>query len=212
MKRFTCRRKPEAVLTILLGLLLIGSAHATSVRQVSVEQMLAGSDFLFEGRVVSQQARALGPAGGKGIIYTDVTFEVLDVIKGEYPGDTVTLSFMGGSLEGVRMHVSEMRLPQMGEKGIYFVESMKRHQVHPLYGWDQGHYLVEPRAGGGETVKTRAGKPVYGVKRGTGSAGGVRLSKGVADGMRLSPATDEAPMSATQFKTKLRDMLAGGGQ
>ena len=62
------------------------------------------------------------------------------------------------------MHISDMLLPERGEHGIYFIESLEKMQVHPLYGWSQGHFIVGYDAAGSEIVMTNKRLPVKGLK------------------------------------------------
>ncbi|MBP1747385.1 MAG: uncharacterized protein H6Q54_2000, partial [Deltaproteobacteria bacterium] len=113
----------------------------------------------FEGTVTAIEARQ----NSQKRIHTYVTFEITDIIKGEYPSSIITLRFLGGTIDDVTMVVSDMRLPQEGEHGIYFVESLERFQVNPLYGWSQGHFIVERDGTGSDRVMTNRRLPVTGV-------------------------------------------------
>ena len=116
-------------------------ALASSVVVVDFDQVVVGSEFIFEGNVVSKEIRP-SPISGKPFTY--YSFEIIEVIKGNYSNPTIEIGFMGGTLEGRTLTVSDMVKPEVGEQGIYFVESLGRQQVHPFYGWHQGHYLVIP--------------------------------------------------------------------
>jgi len=144
---------------MLLCLMPISIENATSVREVSMDELLQQSQFVFEGRVTAIEASQ----NSQKRIHTYVTFEITDIIKGEYPDNIITLRFLGGTVDDVTMVVSDMRLPQEGEHGIYFVESLERFQVNPLYGWSQGHFIVERDGTGSERVMTNRGLPVTGV-------------------------------------------------
>jgi hypothetical protein len=106
---------------------------------VSFDQVCHGAELIFEGRVVSKESR-LSPTTGNPFTY--FTFEIIGVIKGSYTSNTIELGFMGGPKGEYVMFVSDMHMPEMEERGIYFVENLSVQQVHPLYGWHQGHYLV----------------------------------------------------------------------
>ena len=150
--------EPRAILIVLL-LMPISYGNATSVREVSMDEMLQQSQFVFEGTVTAIEARE----NSQKRIHTYVTFEITDIIKGEYHSNIITLRFLGGTVGDVTMVVSDMRLPQEGEHGIYFVESLERFQVNPLYGWSQGHFIVERDGTGSERVMTNRRLPVTGV-------------------------------------------------
>jgi len=56
--------------------------------------------------------------------------------------ETVQLGFMGGQSGDSVLKVYGMQMPEVGERGIYFVENLSVQQIHPLCGWQQGHCLV----------------------------------------------------------------------
>lgn len=119
----------------------IEKAQATSIQQVNLEQAINGAELIFEGKAMHKEIR-ISPDNGKPFTY--FTFQILDVIKGAYPSNTIELGFMGGPKGKFTLKVSDMRMPELGERGIYFVEQVHVQQVHPLYGWSQGHYVVIP--------------------------------------------------------------------
>jgi hypothetical protein len=182
-------------------------ALASSVRQVSLNEMTTVCEFIFEGRVIGHQVKTNTE---EGAIRTVVTFEVLEIIKGDAVGDTVELQFLGGTHGGRTLKVTDMHLPQIGEKGIYFVESLERQYVNPLCAWDQGHFVIERELQHDtEIVKTRTRQMIYGVD--TNRSTQVRgLNRGVASGVRLSPQiTTEKPLGVEDFKQQLRTLLVG---
>jgi len=195
-----------AVLIILL-LICISNGYASSVREVSMDEMLQQSQLVFEGTVTAVKGRE----NSQKRIHTYVTFEVKDTIKGDYPGDTLTLRFLGGTVGDVTMKVSDMRLPQEGEHGIYFVESLERFQVNPLYGWSQGHFIVEYDDTGIRRIMTNRRLPVVGIRDymldGKITQGESRvpvLSKGVArDIIVAQERKDNKGMLVDEFKKVL---------
>jgi hypothetical protein len=204
----TLRRYP---LTLLLPLLFMGlsAASATSVREASVAEMTDKSAVIFEAVVVDVRAHK----SPRGSIVTDVVFEVRDVIKGHVPQRRLTLEFLGGEIPGARQSISAMRYPELGEQGIYFAESIDQPLINPLYGWDQGRFLVQRDPAGMERVLTAGRRPVMDVQGSESTffdAPGVavRLSTGVASGVRSTPAasTNEA-LSSGQFKQRIRNLL-----
>jgi hypothetical protein len=189
-------------------LLAAFAAAASSVRAVDIRELLEGAELVFEGRVVAEEVRR---GAGKRDIFTEVTFEVLDLVKGEFDGDRITLIFSGGSIDGESLVVSDMHRPAVGQHGVYFVESLRRRQVHPLYGWDQGLFVVEPDPRSGEpVVKTRDRREVFGLSTSQRLGGRRdRISDGAAIGLRLDRRSeDEAPMDVERFKQTLRALRA----
>jgi hypothetical protein len=184
-------------------------ARGTTILEMGLDDMLAAAELVFEGEVINVLARQ--SASGDAI-HTYVTFRITEIIKGRYLKDTIELRFLGGKVGELRLSVSEMHLPFMGEKGIYFVESLACYQVNPLLGWSQGHILVVPDDNGVERVMSRDRRPIIAfepnaVKQSRASR--VRgLSKGVARGLIVGQgAKISGGLSAKEFKTELRRKL-----
>ena len=136
---------PIGFIILLFTFINMDHACATSILKVSFEDVVLNSELVFEGKVISKEPR-LSPTTGNPFTY--FTFEIIDVIEGTCQDSTIELGFMGGPKGGYVMAISDMHMPELDEKGIYFVESLSREQVHPLYGWHQGHYLVLPDSPG----------------------------------------------------------------
>ncbi|MGB5716068.1 MAG: hypothetical protein WBN81_03140 [Gammaproteobacteria bacterium] len=176
------------------------TAYATSVVEVTLEEMLQNSALVFEGQVTGVQVRE----SGNRDIQTLLTFEIIDVIKGEVQGSKITLGFLGGELAGRKLSVSAMQMPALHERGIYFVESPGRKQVQPLYGWSQGHLRLEQDPAGTERVFTSSGRPVKGVVQTNGKRSGL-LSTGAARGLMVgTPDEVSAALGKKEFKRLLR--------
>lgn len=143
---------------LIVLLLYQGIAAATSVRTMTIDELVNGSELVIEGRVLNITTEK--GVVSERLIRTKVTIEVMDVLKGNYDPSTITLSFLGGTFDDRRLQVDAMEYPEMDEHGIYFIESADREQVHPLLGWSQGHLLVKANLSGQLGVQSRAGAPV----------------------------------------------------
>ena len=189
--------------SLLLAVCVCGSfVHATSVVEVTMEEMLQHSALVFEGRVVDMKVRE----DDNGIIQTRVTFEIYEIIKGDANNKKITLSFLGGEVAGRKLSVSNMHTPALNEHGIYFVESPERNLVQPLYGWSQGHFKIKHDAAGKDRVFTRSGRPVRGIEHTNGKRSG-RLSRGAARGVLLGDHGDAFnALDKKAFKQLLRAM------
>lgn len=188
------------------GLVLLACysvVNATSVIEVTLDEMVLRSELVFEGEVIAVRAHELGNHG----VQTRVTFRIIEIIKGTFPDAEITLGFLGGKVPGRQLTVSDMHVPKAGERGIYFVESVRRNLVNPLYGWSQGHLKLKRDAGGTDRIMTRAGNPVKGVQpAGLGRSG--RLSSGVARGLMVD-SMDDVAIDKYVFKRILRTMRQG---
>jgi hypothetical protein len=107
--------------------------------------------------------------------------------------------------------VSGMRYPDIGERGIYLIESTHEVMLNPLIGWYQGRFLVvKDNAGGAAKVMTADGRRITGLtvdagRPTTAEAGIVSPSGAAAAGV----AADDKPelagaMSRDDFVAKLR--------
>ncbi|SMN11382.1 hypothetical protein SPBRAN_1654 [uncultured Candidatus Thioglobus sp.] len=134
-----------------LGFALLGVAVgvlASSVLRVDFDEVVNESEIVFQGTVVSSEVRLLSNRQPM----TFVTFKIDELIKGEYPTSTIELGFLGGTINGKTMYISDLTIPQLNEEGVYFVESTSRRLVNPLYGWHQGQYFIKTDAQGNKTV------------------------------------------------------------
>jgi hypothetical protein len=168
--------------------------------------MLKNSEVVFEATVIGMNPHFENPGNH---IVTDVTFQVIEVIKGNLNKGVVVLSFSGGTVGEMTEVIGDMHIPKYREHGVYFVESLQRKQVHPFYGWDQGHFTVQTTSAGVDLVATRSGKPVHGLQPGKQTATGA-LSDGVALGIQVSEANvNSGSITLGEFKSQLRRIAQG---
>ena len=207
---FNFRQLRLPSLLFYLSLLLLGhQTYAATVLGVSLEEMLQNSELVFEGKTINIETRK---EGSYQQIYTYVTFEILDIIKGEYHEDTLKLRFDGGTIDGITLSISGMRIPELGETGIYFVESLTRNQVHPFYGWSQGHFVVYEDEAGVERISTRGKRPVVAVELYQKDVSefnqGLNSGDGIAKGVITSTSPEsQQGLEKFEFKDKLHEML-----
>ncbi len=131
-------RVQSILIGIGLAIAISCAAHASTVREVDFAEAVNGSELVFEGVVVSKYT---GISRETGQPFTYFLFHIQEVIKGTYRDQTITLGYLGGPKDDRFLVVTGMKMPDVGESGIYFVESLSRQQVHPLYGWQQWHLL-----------------------------------------------------------------------
>jgi hypothetical protein len=199
------------VFSIVLLLISSSNSMASSVREVTLDEALQQSQLVFDGSVVTVEANEDSPKR----IYTYVTFDILEIIKGKYQKSSITLRFLGGTFGNVTMAISDMQVPQIGERGIYFVESLERLQVHPFYGWSQGHFIVEPDQTGIDRVKTNRKQSITEVgvdkleaQSPPDDASLQPLSRGVARGLIVAQDSKVTKgLTANEFKNILKERL-----
>ncbi|MES3006522.1 MAG: hypothetical protein V4751_02005 [Pseudomonadota bacterium] len=200
---------------LLLMLVAHSSAFASTVLQVHFSEVVNGAELIFEGRVVAVEVRQ---QPGE-MIKTWVRFAIVDVLKGDFAGDEIELSFLGGRLGDQQLEVSDMVVPQVGETGFYFVETLLETQVNPLFGWDQGQYLIETEIDGSTMVTTAHHEPVLALEVETPPAVSAQpmniLENGVADGVTVQSqgiasflSEPAEPLNADEFKSAILSVLA----
>ena len=198
------RHHRSSLLVLLFILACCSRASATSVREASVAELTDRSAVIFEGIVVDVSARKTAHR----TIVTTVVFDVVDVIKGRLPQKRLRLEFLGGTVAGERHSVSAMNYPELGERGIYFAEAIDRPLINPLYGWDQGRFLIRDgrvlTASHGVVVDVSSSDAVF-----FDAPSNAKPSSGVARGVRVrAAAAGDQGMSAAQFKERLRNLLS----
>jgi hypothetical protein len=198
---------------LLVSCWLSSAALATTLVQLSFDEVVASSELVFEGRVVSVEARETGPRS----IHTFVSFEIMEVIKGDLIASTLELRYLGGRVGNRQMEVIDINVPVLGETGIYFVESMREMQIHPLVGWSQGHFLTRQDDSGIRRIHSAGDRPIQTVtsesavvtraRRYAPAAPLILDHDGVARGVEIQAVTDNSiPMSASAFKVLVRDV------
>lgn len=194
-------------------LALAGPAVASTVRAIAVEELLAEAELVFEGRVVALETTDDDPRR----IRTCARFEVLDVVKAPPSGvpSPLRLCFSGGSGVRAARRVEGVTIPALGERGVYFVESVTRPLANPLLGWDQGHFRIvtDPDEPDGR-VTSADGREILAVDDGRGGPPG--FSSGLARGVTVGDPAGAAPgerralrraLSPALFKQRLRTLL-----
>ena len=184
--------------------LLPSLSIASTIRAVTFEELVQNAEFIFEGKVIAIES-IIPPKGSLPL--TCVLFKINEIFKGNYSDDTIGLCFLGGISGEYAVRVGNIKYPKLDEKGIYFVNSLARQYPNPLYGWKQGHFLIEtdPHTSR-EHITTADRKPVTEITvwRRPSHA----LSTGVAYGVKTSERSQiRKAWTVEEFKQNLRSML-----
>ena len=140
----------KGVFAAVLITIFSGNTFAAVISEANFDEVVSGSELIFQGRVISKEVRR-HPADGRPTTY--VTFSIIDILKGSHDGESIELGFEGGTIDGVTLEISDLEIPIIGEHGVYFVEDTQGYLSNPLFGWHQGHYLVEKDIEGKEVMK-----------------------------------------------------------
>ena len=129
-------------LMLLVGL-LGGNANATSLTELSVDQMTDASDIVVRG-VVTQVFTELDERGN---IWTRAQVEVSDVLKGD-DTQAVIVDQLGGVYGNQRSIISFATRFSVGEEAYFFIEQLGNGR-NSVVGWFQGKFTVrvDPNSG-----------------------------------------------------------------
>ena len=195
----------------LLALVYSLVVSATTILGMDIDEVAADAELVFEGQVLEHNVEE----NAAGMIVTYVTFQVTEVLKGDYPDPYLELKFTGGRIGEQIMEVSGLRIPKVDEQGIYFVESMSRDLINPLLGWSQGHFLIV-NDNGDRRMTTINLEPITDVQSYQNVPSALRRPRSLRDGDTGAAngiVTDAAPfrfdqaLTAEDFKARIREII-----
>ncbi len=141
------------VFPILLAIfaLIPGAARATTMQQLDTRDLVVGSSEVVIGEV--QGTRSYWNAAHTRIL-TDITLHVSRALKGE-PGESLTLTQLGGEVDGVKVTVHGGPVFKTGEEALVFVWRDSRG-VAQVNGLGQGKFGIRRDPDTGEKRLERA--------------------------------------------------------
>lgn len=140
------------VALLLLPLALASPAtHATVLRELTFDELVAESQLIFRGEVLRTDTET-----ADGLVYTRAWFRVDELVAGVAPPADFSLRFVGGDTGTTQVDVAGQYLPAVGEQAVWFVRNPDEPQVNPLTGWQQGVFRVETGADGEQLLDLAA--------------------------------------------------------
>ena len=210
--RTLCSSRPSAFVAAIWISLSGFNLSATTILKMDIDEIVSEAELIFEGQVRVKETRQ---DANTGIINTFVTFDITDVVKGEFNGDNVELKFMGGSFNGEVVQVSGLTIPAEGEHGIYFVESLNRDLINPLLGWSQGHFIISDQDRKTQ-VRTVDNKPVIRVESVAEIPVTIKKARAISEGnnqvaagvvTEVNPGRIDRALTVDEFKIRIKDLL-----
>lgn len=126
---------------------LVSGVEATTVQQLSLEQMVRGAHRIMLGRRVSQETYWNKT---RTRIYTATRFAVAEDLKGDSRG-AATVVTVGGTIDGLTLVVSGTPRFREHEEVLLFLEAGKSgHWI--LMGLSQGMFRITADRGGVKTA------------------------------------------------------------
>ncbi len=132
------------------------SLHATTVRLVSLEEMVKAADRIFVGKCVSVESRS----DEYGLPATYVTFLVIEQIKGDL-GERVTIKQIGGRTSEV-FKIPGLPTYRVGEEVLLFLHPNSQHGFTSPVGLNQGKWSVLESSAGKKMLRPAVTGRSYG--------------------------------------------------
>lgn len=129
---------------VLLAVAAVGTAEASTLLKMAVEELAQKSAVIARGKVVRTESRWSGD--GMRII-TDVELVVSEALKGS-PGSVVVVTQPGGRVGDIAQTVSGLAAFSQGEEVLVFL-SDPRGGRYGVEGAVQGKYRLDATAEGG---------------------------------------------------------------
>jgi len=188
-------------LLLSMGMVMgwLGPAQATTIQKFTFEEMVDLSVLIIEGEVLSVTSLQSGE-----LIISRVLFQVDDVLKGLDPGAFIELDFLGGGDQDKSITVSGQDIPETGERGFYFIESLEGHSVNPLVGWSQGHFRIHKGPKGEEYLETDIQQEVVDLTQNKNAVLAAKLRQ-----MKFSSKLVEDAWFTPVLPQELRDAVRG---
>lgn len=130
-------------LVLFLFALLALTARAMSVVPPTFDELVAQADTVLRGTVTAVRAEEFDSPQGRGV-RTLVTFRIERTLKSialASPADTVTLTFLGGTVGARTLRVVGMPTFTVGQRELVFV-ARNGEVLCPLVGLAHGRYHI----------------------------------------------------------------------
>ena len=170
---------------------MVSGLEATTVKQLSLEQMVRGSHRIMLGRCVSQETYW---NKNRTRIYTATRFEVTEDLKGE-SRRTATVVTVGGTVDGLTQVVSGTPRFQEHEEVLLFLEA-GRSGNWILMGLSQGMFRITADRGGVRTAHH--------------ASSGLRLAAGPPESSSQTPIPNRIELD--RLLSRIRQLVANSGK
>lgn len=189
------------LVTLFFLLLCSNSVLATTIKAFSFDELVTQSNLIIQAKVIEVKAIGSGYS-----IHTQVTFEILDVIKGNYSQANLTLSFAGGTLNNKVQKIVGLRYPKVNEEGIYFIRLSNTPSINPILGWDQGHYILQyDELTQTKYVLTSSGKTLTSIS--AKATKPRQISNGIANGVKTLKTLNNQKLDVRSFINEIKGRI-----
>jgi hypothetical protein len=141
---------------------------------------------------------------GTPLIRTEVMVEVIEMVAGAKAEGPIVLDFLGGTLNGMELHIAGMPDLQTGDEVVLFTVGNGAH-VCPLVSWRYGHYpITRAEDGAPPRVQRSDSHPLLSIEQ-----IGTPLHEDHADD-RI--ASSQSGLTLAAFKAAIRGQTEAGGR
>lgn len=153
------RRLRTGLGALALACLMAAQAWALTVIPPSFQTLVSSADQIVRVEVTGSHTQWDATPSGQRVIHTYLDCKVSQVLKGEAAA-TLSLRFLGGQVDGVRMLVHDMPVLETGAEYILFV-GQNGQAFCPLVGVSHGGYRIQREAAtGAEHLSRLDGLPL----------------------------------------------------
>jgi hypothetical protein len=148
---------------LLTALAIPSVSWALEAKVMDIEEMTKNADYVLSGKITDMKAQwEKNPTTGKKSIYTHITVQTIDVIKGKVKGNTYTFKVLGGVIPGERLAQGVAEMPQFKEgKEVFLFLHNNSSLYSPIIGFNQGKFNIEVDPGTGiRKMYSGTGSPV----------------------------------------------------
>ena len=140
------RTRIRIIISLLPVLLFLPAIRATTLARLSLDQLAAGSDAVARVRFASAESR-----WENGSIWTVTTFDVVETLKGQLPGE-IEVRLPGGRVGHLTATVDGTPKFNPGSEAVVFLQRLSAGGF-TVAGWVEGSFRIsrDPRTGN-ETV------------------------------------------------------------
>lgn len=153
--------------SLLMAIIMIAITAApvlsSQIIKLNFEQIVTNADLIVTGKVIALETkRDDNPVTGEKSIYTFITLQVSDVLKGDLDQETYTFRMRGGVIDNEEIAEEVQGAPKFkkGQQVALFLESDPKLYI-PIVGINQGKFsLIPDPKTGSMKVFNYEGKPV----------------------------------------------------
>jgi len=163
-------RRSRVVRSLIVSVAMLWSAQRASADiapRWTDEQLIGFADAIVRGHVARIDVARDAAAGA---IYTSVSLDVSDVLKGEIPDRRIVIRQLGGRVGSTALHIGGQATFEVGEDVIVFLEQRPRDRTWATTALWQGKFTIVPADGGDLAVRQDPGGPARGIFSGDSRA------------------------------------------